>query len=239
MTSTSSTVRGRHLGPGVQRRGDRDDGRGGPRDGDPRRSPADQRPVRRAAGSRGRRGPAHPAGQRRAEPSRPERRHDGARDPLGRSHVPDDRQHGGPHQVLRRVLPGRDQGGHQAGGDPGVGTGCPRLPAALARRHGGLRDRPAAGHRIQDPHAGRAGRHAHRRPARGGHRSARRLARRAARRRIRPGPADRVERRGPARLPAARGAGPPAGHHHRAQRTGQPVRHRKRAPTASPATRRR
>ena len=52
-----------------------------------------------------------------------------------------------------------------------------------------------------------------------------------------PEPADRVERRGPARLPAPGGAGPPAGHHHRAQRAGQPVRHRERAATPSPATR--
>ena len=73
--------------------------------------------------------------------------------------------------------------GHQAGGDPGLRAGCPRLPAGVARRDGGLRGRPAAGHRIQVPHPGRAGRRAHRRPARGGHRSARRLAGRAARRR--------------------------------------------------------
>ena len=46
---------------------------------------------------------------------------------------------------------------------------------------------------------------------------------------LRPEPADGVERRGPARLPAAGGPGPPAGHHHRAQRPRQPIRHRKRA----------
>src|ERR1700731_4750604 len=45
----------------------------------------------------------------------------------------------------------------------------------------------------------------------GGRRPARRLARRVAHRRIRPDPADRLERRGPAGLPAAGGAGPPAG----------------------------
>ena len=166
--------------------------------------PADQRPVRRAAGSGGGSGPVHPAGQRRADPCRPrgrQRRCAGGR-------AADDRQHGGPHQVLRRVLHRRDQRGHPAGGDPGVRAGRPRLPAALARRHRRLRDRPAAGDRVQVAHAGRAGRPAHRRPAHGRHRSARRLAGRAARGGVRPRPAQRVERRGPAGLPAARRAGP-------------------------------
>ena len=49
--------------------------------------------------------------------------------------------------------------------------------------HGGVRDRPAAGDRIQDRHAGRRGRRADRRPARSTDRSARRLARGACGRR--------------------------------------------------------
>ena len=48
--------------------------------------------------------------------------------------------------------------GHRAGGDPGLGAGCPRLPAGLARRDRRLRGRPAAGDRLQVAHAGRAGR---------------------------------------------------------------------------------
>ena len=44
----------------------------------------------------------------------------------------------------------RDRRGHPAGGDPGRGPGCPRVPAALARGHRRLRDRPAGGDRVQD-----------------------------------------------------------------------------------------
>ena len=40
---------------------------------------------------------------------------------------------------------GRGRRGHPPGGDLGLGTGCAGLPAALARRHHGVRDRP--GHR--------------------------------------------------------------------------------------------
>ena len=39
------------------------------------------------------------------------------------------------------------------------GLGHPGLPAPLARRHRGLRDRPAPGDRLQDRHAGRPRRH--------------------------------------------------------------------------------
>ena len=45
--------------------------------------------------------------------------------------------------------------GHPAGGDPGLRPRHPRLPAALAGGHRRLRDRPAQGHRVQDPDAGR------------------------------------------------------------------------------------
>ena len=78
---------------------------------------------------------------------------------------------------------------------------------------------------------------AHRRPARGRRRSARRLAGRAAGGGFRPRPAERLERRGPAGLPAAGGTGPVARHHHRAQRAGQPDRHRKRAHPRARTTR--
>ena len=120
------------------------------------RQTADQRPVRRAAGARSGGRPARPAGQRGIGPKRIERRarRSGRRfciRGVRRGHVPDDRQHGRPHQVLRRVLPRRDQGRHQAGRHPGVRAGLARVPADLARRAPRLRDRPTAGHRIQDP----------------------------------------------------------------------------------------
>ena len=120
-------------------------------------SPTDQRPVRRAAGASRRAWTCSPGWP--AASWTPPTSSDDSDGPtsVGGAMSADGRQHGGAHQVLRRVLPGRDQGGHQAGGDPGVGAGFPRLPAAVARRHRGLRDRPAAGHRIQDPHPGRAG----------------------------------------------------------------------------------
>ena len=59
------------------------------------------------------------------------------------------------------------------------------------------------------------------RAPRGALRPARRLARRAAGRRPGPGPADRVDRRGPARLPRPGGRGPAAGHDHQPLGPGQ------------------
>ena len=59
-------------------------------------------------------------------------------------------------------------------------------------------------------------------------RPARRLAGRVARQRFRRQPADRVERGRPAALSAGRCAGPAVRQHHRAQRRGQPARHRAR-----------
>jgi len=56
------------------------------------------------------------------------------------------------------------------------------LPAVLAGRDDGLRDRPAPGHQFQD--AGRTGRKAHCTAPRGGHRPAWRLANRVAQRRF-------------------------------------------------------
>ena len=149
MTSTTPQVRGGHLGPGVQRRGDRDHGRRGPRDGHPRRQSADQRPVRRTAGPRRRRGPAHPAGQRRTGRNRTRTTHDGATGSAGAmSRMAD-------NMAVRtkffdEFFVDATQAGHQAGRHSGLGAGFSRLPVGVARRDRGLRDRPAAGHRIQD-----------------------------------------------------------------------------------------
>ena len=46
---------------------------------------------------------------------------------------------------------GADIGGYPAGGHPGLRARHPRLPAAMAAGCGGVRDRPATGHRVQDP----------------------------------------------------------------------------------------
>ena len=73
----------------------------------------------------------------------------------------------------------RDGRGHRAGGDPGVGPGLARLPAAVARGHRRVRGGPAAGDRLQDQGTRRHRRRAHRGASRGGDRSAIRLARRA------------------------------------------------------------
>ena len=56
----------------------------------------------------------------------------------------DGRRNGGAHQVLRRLLHRRHRGRGAPGGDPGLRAGLARLPVAVAGRHGGLRDRPAA-----------------------------------------------------------------------------------------------
>ena len=93
----------------------------------------------------------------------------------------------------------------------------------------GLRDRPTEGRRVQDPGAGRPRGTADSRAAHGRHRPARRLAVGAESRGLRPGRADRLAGRGPADLPAARGAGPALRHHHRPQRPGQRGGHRIRA----------
>ena len=62
---------------------------------------------------------------------------------------------GGADQVLRRLLHRRNRRRCAAGGDPGLRSGHQGLPLAVAGGHGGLRDRPATGHRVQDRHAGR------------------------------------------------------------------------------------
>ncbi len=105
---------------------------------------------------------------------------------------------------------------HPAGGDPGLRPRRPRLPAAVAGGHRRLRDRPAQGHRVQERDDGVDRRLPHRRAPRGQHRPARGLAGRIAPQRVRRHPADGVERRRTAGVPAARGAGPALRRHHRA-----------------------
>ena len=108
----------------------------------------------------------------------------------------------------------------QAGGHPGFGPGHPRLPAGVADGHRGVRDRPAGGHRVQDPGARRLGATptADRRTVAIDLRDDWPKALRDER--FRPAPADRVDRRGTADLSATRRAGPAARQHHRAQRPG-------------------
>ena len=121
----------------------------GPRDGDEGSPRPDQRSVRRTAGARGRAGFLHQDDGRRARPV-------------------DAIENASPERV-QAMIDGMavrtkyfddyfiDATGSRgaAGGDPGVRAGLARLPAAVAGRHGGLRDRPAAGDRVQDDHVGR------------------------------------------------------------------------------------
>ncbi len=65
---------------------------------------------------------------------------------------------------------------YPASGDPGLRPGHQGLPVGLARGHGGLRGRSAAGHHVQDRHPGRPQRRSHRRTLRDRHRPVRRLA---------------------------------------------------------------
>ncbi len=215
------------MGPEQRRRGHGRRRRGGACAGQPRRGPADRRPVRRAARSRRRHRLLHPRRRRRVGSGRGRRQRalrDGA----------DGRHDGHPHTVLRRLLYGRSPRRDPPVGDPGLQPRRPRLPAALAGGHHGVRDRPGRGHRLQDRDPGRTGRDPHRRPADGARRPAPRLAVGAARGRPGPRPAHRVERRGPAAVPAAGRAGSVAGQHHRAQPARKPTGHRE-----FPRTRRR
>ncbi len=54
-------------------------------------------------------------------------------------------------RLLRRFLHHCRSGGHSAGGDPRLRPRHPGLPVAVAAGHGDVRDRPATGHRVQDP----------------------------------------------------------------------------------------
>ncbi len=139
-------------------------------------------------------------------------------DEISGRHEPDDRQHGGADQVLRRLLPRRRRraGIRQAVIlASGLDSRAYRLPWPAG----------TVVYEIDQPEViafktetlAELGAEPDTRPAHRRDRPARRLARRAA---ARPAstrtPPDGVERRGPARLPAARRAGPAARHHHRA-----------------------
>ena len=107
---------------------------------------ADRRPVRRAAGARRRRRLLHPVGRRRTRRRRGRR----PRRPVG--HAAHDRHAGRTHPLHRRVLLRGRRRRHPPGGDLGFRARRPRLPAALGAGDDGVRDRPAASHRIQDQH---------------------------------------------------------------------------------------
>ncbi len=140
----------RHLGSGIQRGRHRDRGGRIARAGLQTARSAPRRSVRRAAGQRRRPRLLQSNGRRRPGVHRRS-----ALQPRA-----DKRADRGPHTVLRRLLHQRRIGGYPAGGDSGVRPRHPRLPAAVAGGHGGVRDRPAAGHRVQDRSAGRPGRRA-------------------------------------------------------------------------------
>ena len=143
--------------------------------------PTDPRPVRAPAGLGG--GPGLGADGRRAhglvdgdDEAEPAARFESAVDYQAvRTHFFD--------ELLRR----RRRGPDPPGGDPGLRPGLAGLPAGLAGRHRGLRDRPAQGAQLQGGHA--AGEHgvAPRADAPSGRgRPARRLGRRAASAGLRP-----------------------------------------------------
>ena len=101
---------------------------------------AARRSAGRSAGPGGGAGPLHPD-HRRGDRPRGRR----AAAPQGA-----DRADHRADQVFRRLLHWRDRGRHPSGGDPGIRPGHQGLPIAMAGGHGGLRDRPATGHRVQD-----------------------------------------------------------------------------------------
>ena len=68
---------------------------------------------------------------------------------------PDERADRRPHPVLRRLLHRSHRCRYSAGRHPGLRPRHPRLPAAVAGRHRGVRDRPTRGDRVQDPDARR------------------------------------------------------------------------------------
>ena len=193
----------------------------------------DQRPVRRTVGACGRRGLLHPlaTGELRPEDL------DADNASVGMQRMTD-------NMAVRTkffdefFMPTwrSRRRGHPAGGDPGVRPRLARVPAAVAGRHDGLRDRPARRHRVQEQDARGFRRRADRQPPDRRDGSALRLAVGTDRRGVRPEPADRLERRGPARLPAAGGPGPscstPSPNSARRQpgRGGKHTEHRPRGP---------
>ena len=98
------------MGPGLERRGDRDDGGGATRAGPPRGS--DRRPIRRTVGARGRHGLSPRCSTARsASPHRPP-----FTPAAGR------RGHGGAHPALRPDVPRRRRFWCAPGRDPGRGS---------------------------------------------------------------------------------------------------------------------
>ena len=133
---------------------------------------------------------------------------------------------GGAHAFLRHLLRRRRRRRNPSGGDPGRRTGLAGLPAGLAGRHHGLRDRPASGGHVQDGDFGVGRRRSEGHPPYCPGGSARRLACGAVGSGFRPDPTDRVAGRGPAALPAGRSSGPVVRDAHRAERARQPGRRR-------------
>ena len=199
---------------------DRDDGRRGAGAGQPGRRPADRRPVRRAAGARGRHRLLH----------------QGWSTARSRSATPTSRRCA---QLMTDVMAVRtrffddfflDAAAARAFGRRSswrrawtrAPTGCRGRTARPC-----LRDRPAAGHRVQDRDDDRRSAP---RPPRDRRAVAVDLrddwpaALRAQR--VRRDQPDGVERRGPAGLPAARRPGPAVRRHHRAVGAGQQAGHR-------------
>ena len=201
----------RQLGSGVQRRRHRDHGRGRARDGDEGSPRFDQRSVRRtlvrAVGvdffTKMMDGELDLDAIENSSPVRVQAMIDGM---AVRTKYFDD-----------YFINATDAGVRQAV-ILASGLGLARLPVAVAGGDGGLRDRPAAGDRVQDDHVGRHRRRTHRNPAHRPDRSARRLADGAESGRIGYDGTDRVVGRGSADLPAAGSPGPVVRQHHRAQR---------------------
>ncbi len=182
----------------------------------PRR--ADRRPVRRTAGARGRPRLLHPGARRRDRPrgaSIPgstcgERREGMAVRTRHFDRLFTDAAAAGVRQAVILAA--------------GLDARAYRLPWPDGTTVYELDQPEVIDFKIED--AGRAGRGAHGRPAYRRDRPARRLAESAAGQRLRRHAADRMDRRGPADLSAARGAGPAVRPDRRAQRAGQPSGHR-------------
>ena len=94
----------------------------------------------------GRRRGRHVELVRRSRPAGRDRR---GRTRPGAADAGNGRLHGRADVVLRSILPGCGPRGSAPGGDPGGGFGLAGVAAGLARRHHGLRTRPAPGAGIQ------------------------------------------------------------------------------------------
>ena len=140
-------IRRRQLGPGIQRGSDRDDGCRIPRAGLAGTRPAARRSVCRSAGSRGGLDSVHPPYRRGGHPGRrpgaePQER--AAEQMAVRTRFFDD------------FFIAATEGGIRQAVILASGLDTQGLPAALAGRDGGLRDRPASGDRFQNHNPGRS-----------------------------------------------------------------------------------